>query len=114
LLDEDVATPDGFTLDSYIAVGGFDYSEEENKTITLKALFFHGAGHHLLETPLSKDQEILDPGEGQLQIKATVNDSAQIRWWLMGFGDNVEVLEPEELREEFAKIAENLLEIYQS
>jgi len=32
---------------------------------------------------------------------------------LMGFGDRVEVLEPEELREEFAEIAENLLGIYQ-
>ncbi|MEA2109541.1 MAG: WYL domain-containing protein [Pseudomonadota bacterium] len=114
LLDEDVATPDGFSLDGYIAAGGFDYSEEENKTITLKALFFYGAGHHLLETPLSEDQEISEPGEGQLLIKATVNDSAQIRWWLMGFGDNVEVLEPEELRGEFVETAENLLEIYQS
>ncbi len=51
-------------------------------------------------------------GDGQLQVEATVKDSAQIRWWLMGFGDGVEVLEPQNLRVEFAEIAENMKNLY--
>jgi len=113
LLDKDVAIPDDFNFDDYLAAGSFEYGERENETIKLKVLFFDGAGYHLIETPLSEDQKTSDLEDGQLQVEATVKDSAQIRWWLMGFGDRVEVLEPEELREEFAEIAENLLGIYQ-
>ena len=113
LLDEDVAIPGGFNLDDYLAAGSVGYAEKENETVKLKALFFNGAGHHLLETPLSEDQKTSERNDDQLQVEATVKDSAQIRWWLMGFGDGVEVLEPKELRKEFAEIAENLLEIYQ-
>jgi len=114
LLDENLMSPKGFNLDDYIASGSFEYGEKENETIKLKALFFDGAGHHLLETPLSEDQKTSESDDGELLVEATVNDSAQIRWWLMGFGDGVEVLEPEALRDEFKEIAENLLEIYQS
>ena len=112
LLDDNVKIPKGFNLDQYLASGSFEYGEKENETIKLKALFFDWAGHHLLETPLSEDQQTSDPDDDQLLVEATVNDSAQIRWWLMGFGDNVEVLEPKELRKEFTEIAENLRDIY--
>ncbi len=113
LLDENLVIPENFNLDDYIAGGSFEYGEKENETIRLKALFFDGAGNHLLETPLSEDQKTSELEGDQLQVKATVKDSAQIRWWLMGFGDNVEVLEPEDLREEFKEMVENLVAIYQ-
>ena len=114
LLDKKVAVSEGFNLDKYLAAGSFEYCEKENETIKLKAIFFDRTGHHLLETPLSNDQETSELNDDQLQVEATVKNSAQIRWWLMGFGDGVEVLEPEELREEFTEIAENLLDIYQT
>lgn len=114
LLDEDLVNLEGFNLDDYIASGSFEYGEIEDETITLKALFSDGTGHHLLETPLSEDQKTSEPDDGELLVEATVKDSAQIRWWLMGFGDGVEVLEPNELREEFKGISESLLKIYQS
>jgi len=113
LLDEKLVSPEGFNLDDYIASGSFEYGEKEDETIKLKALFFDGAGHHLLETPLSEDQITSEPEDGELLVEATINDSAQIRWWLLGFGDGVEVLEPGDLREEFKEISESLLEIYQ-
>jgi len=113
LLDKDTVIPENFNLDDYIASGSFEYGEKENKTIKLKAVFFDGTGRHLLETPLSEDQKTLDLGDNQLQVEATVNDSAQVRWWLMGFGDGVEVVEPKELRAEFKEVAESLADIYQ-
>ena len=41
-----------------------------------------------------------------------VQDTCQLRWWLLGFGDQVEVLEPEHLRAEFAEIARSLHDMY--
>ena len=114
LLEEDAATPEDFNLDKYLAEGSFEYGEKENEKIKLKALFFDWSGHHLLETPLSEDQKAVELEDGTLQIEATTNNSAQIRWWLLGFGDNVEVLEPVDLRSEFEKIAIDLIEKYKA
>ena len=44
------------------------------------------AGQHLLETPLSSDQTVAELDNGQLEVTATVIDSAVLEWWLRGFG----------------------------
>jgi predicted DNA-binding transcriptional regulator YafY len=111
-LNQDIQAPDNFKLDNYIAAGNFDYGETEDKTIKLKVIFSDRTGHHLLETPLSRDQKSVNLNDDQLLIEATVRDSAQLRWWLMGFGDCAEIVEPLELREEFIETARNLGEIY--
>ena len=36
-----------------------------------------------------------------MRVKATLDDTAQLRWWLLGFSDQVEVLGPKALRNEF-------------
>lgn len=112
LSEQDSKVPESFDLDSYIAAGSFEYGETDNETIQLKAVFFAGAGRHLQETPLSSDQVTTELEEGQIQVEATVKDSGQLRWWLLGFGSRVEVLEPEALRTEFGEIAEEMFAIY--
>jgi predicted DNA-binding transcriptional regulator YafY len=49
---------------------------------------------------------------GWVRVQATVPDTAQLRWWLMGFGEGVEVLEPVSLRDEFVNMAQSLHGIY--
>jgi len=41
-----------------------------------------------------------------------VKDTEQLRWWIRSFSTNVEVLEPLELRAEFALEARTLDEMY--
>lgn len=41
-----------------------------------------------------------DLGDGVLTVAASVPETAQLTWWLLGFGENVEVLAPAELREQ--------------
>ncbi len=112
LLDENVIPPEDFDLDNYLAEGSFEYGRLDSKTIQLKVIFSDWAGQHLLETPLSEDQKSAEGDDGELQIIATVKDTGQLRWWLLGFGDYVEVLEPVELRQEFEEISENMYLTY--
>ena len=98
-LDEPSLSPDGFTLDTYIAGGAFSYNIGEG-TIRLKALFEQDAAIHLEETPLSEDQQLADQSDGSVMVEATVVDTRQLRWWLLGFGGRVEVLKPQGLRDE--------------
>ena len=46
------------------------------------------AGFHITESPLLKDQTVIEH-EDCYEISATVVDSAMLEWWLRGFGSNV-------------------------
>jgi predicted DNA-binding transcriptional regulator YafY len=112
LLEKEVVVADEFNIDEYLAAGSFEYGRIEGKVIQLKVQFFNWAGHHLFETPLSEDQVLVEGNEGELQVEATVKDTAQVRWWLLGFGDGVEVLEPLSLREEFIMTFQRITKKY--
>lgn len=89
--------PPGFTLDGYLASGilGWDPGEE----IRLEVLFETATGAHLLESPLSAGQVTQVEPDGRLRVTASVRQTQQLLWWLLGFGAAVEVLGPAELRQ---------------
>lgn len=85
-----------FNLDDYIASGKLGFGE--GKRIRLEAVFSDDAVEHLRETPLGADQILTPLGEGRTRLRASVVDTPQLLWWLLGFGDGVEVVRPESLR----------------
>jgi predicted DNA-binding transcriptional regulator YafY len=111
LLETVVTPPAGFSLDVYLASGEMQFAKS-SRTLRIDVLFSSEAGSHLLETPLSDDQQVKEVKDGRLRIKATVQDTRQLRWWLLGFGNAVEVLAPKGLRTEFSVIAAGMDGIY--
>ncbi|ABI56823.1 helix-turn-helix transcriptional regulator [Alkalilimnicola ehrlichii MLHE-1] len=113
LLDAPARTPEGFDLDDWIRKGGFDYRAGAC-AIELEARFAPDAGYHLQETPLAPDQQLeREQGDsGWVRVRAEVEDTHQLRWWLLGFGDKVEVLRPQRLRQEIATVARGLIGLY--
>lgn len=109
-MNEPAIVPEGFCLDAYLAGGAFGYRKGEN--IRLRALFEKDATLHLEETPLSADQRLTDQPDGNVLVEATVADTGQLRWWLLGFGGRVEVLAPEDVREEMKGHAVRMAERY--
>ncbi len=66
------------------------------------------------ETRLSEDQKIEDLGDHEwVRVTASVLNTQQLRWWLLGFGAYVQVLEPLELREEFSHVSEEMARLYE-
>ena len=45
-------------------------------------------------------------------VMVTVADTAELRWWLLGFGDGVEVVRPKALRNEFREMTNNMARMY--
>lgn len=111
LLDQAAIAPEGFDLDDKLAKGVWSFGEAAPIQVELK--FHEGSGNHLQESPLSTDQHIA-PGDNEntLLVRATVVDTPQLRWWLLGFGENVEVLGPAELRHEMSDKAHKLAARY--
>jgi predicted DNA-binding transcriptional regulator YafY len=106
-----VKVPLGFDLDAYIATGVFGW-DCDSRRVELKARFTSEAALHLRETPLSKDQSITDESRGHVLVTASVQLTQQLVWWLLGFGDGVEVLEPLVLRAQMAASIQRAAEKY--
>lgn len=110
-LDHKARQPGNFHLDDYLQSGTFAYPVTTRK-IKLRALFDSVTAQHLFETPLADDQTLKADGTKHMLLEATVGDSAELRWWLLGFGDGVEVLAPKKLRQEFRATAQSLATRY--
>ncbi len=78
--------PEGFDLKKYDDDGRFGYGNGER--IRLQFRIDKEAGLHLLESPLSIDQDVKEVGD-EYEITATVVESAMLDWWLRGFGNSV-------------------------
>ncbi|MBB3223456.1 helix-turn-helix transcriptional regulator [Pseudoduganella umbonata] len=100
----------GFDLDAYVASGQFGIVT--GPPARLRAVFRRQAGEHLFETPLCVAQELEVLDDGRIALTATVPNTRALLWWLLGFGDGVEVLEPVELREEIAGMVRNMARLY--
>tara|TARA_B100000242_G_scaffold294119_1_gene274927 strand:- start:9086 stop:10096 length:1011 start_codon:yes stop_codon:yes gene_type:complete len=84
------------------------------KKIKLKLKFSKMAGGHLFETPLSKKQKISETQDGFLLVEDLLTDNMELRYWIRAFGDEVEVIKPNSLRDEFKKLSLRLQKKYES
>lgn len=110
VLDVPLTMSDSFDLDDYIRSGemGFKLKGE----ITFKALFTKAAALHLRERALSDDQTMAEQEDGRVLLTATVQNTSELHWWLLGFGNQVEVLEPENLRREIIRSIKSAYNLY--
>lgn len=108
ITDEPATVPAGFNLDKYTRELSFPVGED----IKLNVMFYDQTDiERLKETPVAVDQKIIEKKEGW-KLQATIADSFQLRWWLRGYGERVEVIGPKLLRQEFANVAAATAEHY--
>ncbi len=97
---EAVKRPADFDLDEYIQAGGLHFGN--GKTIRLNAKISQFLARILEETPLAEDQKLKTEGD-QVKLTATVVATGQLTWWIMSYGDNIEVTAPVALRREIGR-----------
>lgn len=103
--------PKDFDVDAYIASGAFGILDGD-RNLKLVAHFEASAAAHLYETPISTDQQLHSEPDGSIKLTATVKDTLEICWWLLAFGDQVEVLGPAKLRKKMSEMARRMSEKY--
>jgi len=101
-----------FSLRSYIEQDKQFAYKIDDKPIRLKVIFDAQTAGHLAETPLSVNQTLTAQDDGCVLLEAELIDTLELRWWLQGFGDNVEVLEPMTMRAKFIETSNSLKSIY--
>jgi predicted DNA-binding transcriptional regulator YafY len=109
LLMDGCRRPAGFDLDAFLASGAVTFPVTDGaERLKLVIRMTTEVAHHLRESRLCDDQKIAPDGDEFVRVSGTVADTHQLRWWLLGFGAKVEVLEPASLRTEFAQVARTL------
>lgn len=113
-LDAPSTCPEGFDLDAYVRLGEMGFPNGE--TLALQVAFTPAAAVQVRECPLANDQTVSEgeTEEDDVVITATVPDSMELRWWLLSFGDEVEVLGPPALRAWFGEVVGNLVGYYEN
>ena len=98
---DSVKRPKGFSLKQFIDDGGMGFGEAT--PINLVARISPMLARELEETKLSANQKIKPDGDW-FRIEATVQDTWQLRWWLLAKMEDIEVLEPTSLRETISEV----------
>ena len=101
-LEAALERPADFDLRRYVEEGGLDFKLGAGR-LGLALALDPKTAVHLEETPLSEDQQLAPSSDGRIRLEATVADTAQVRWWILGLGDQVEVLAPATLRAEIGE-----------
>ena len=102
--------PVDFSIDRYIESGAFGFGSGEE--VRLHARFTRKAGEHLLETKIREEQVLDELPDGRLELIATVPNTSELHWWLLGFGDGVEVIEPLALRQQIKETVSSMGLLY--
>lgn len=100
-----------FDLDDYLEKGAFSYPQGGQIDLVVKC--DAEVAKHLFETPLTPEQTTEVLHDGRVEIRASVLDSQQLRWWIQGFGAHMEVVAPDHLRDHFKAVSQQLSECYQ-
>jgi predicted DNA-binding transcriptional regulator YafY len=79
--------PPEFDLKKYDDDGRFGFGR--GKRIKLSFRIKKSVCLHLLESPLSTDQTVIERDDGYYEITATVVDSLLLDKFLLGFGDDI-------------------------
>lgn len=113
-LDELAAVPPGFDLQRYIREE-HAFEHPQGGELRLELHVSPWLARLLGERRLAADQTLTPvPGDERQRLRATVADTAQLRWWLRSFGSDVEVLKPIRLRREMAAEFTTLARTYRT
>ncbi len=100
--------PDDFDPDAFLANSWGIWSSDTTPPITVRLRFDAGVARRVRETTWHRSQELTDLPDGGVELTVRVNGIIEIRPWILSWGDQVEVLEPPELREAVATAARGL------
>ena len=109
MLPETFGRPDEFSLKSFVEQGRMGFGD--SKLTQIKLRFERQRGEQFIETPLSSDQVVQDEGKSIL-VTASIPLTPDFKRWILGYGAEVEVIEPASLRRDVLRILHKTRDLY--
>ena len=98
-----------FDIDDYL--GAAWSMIPEGKLYNVKLKFTPKVARNVSEVQWHKSQKMKFQEDGSLVVEFRVDGTAEICWWILGYGDQVEVLAPAVLRKRVLQVAKKMAEI---
>jgi proteasome accessory factor B len=100
----------GTTLEEYL--GNAWRFMPEGREYDVRLRFAPLVAPNVAEVRWHKTQKVAWQDDGSMLFDVRVDGLKEIFWWILGYGDQVEVLAPAALRDRVRKAAENVLRTY--
>jgi len=111
-LQDTFEVPRGFSLDRYLG-NAWHLIPEPGRDVEVVVRFSKLVAQNVAEVVWHKTQQVVFGDDGSLEFSVTVSGLGEISWWILGYGDQAEVLKPPALRRLVADRARRMLEHYE-
>ncbi|MEE2003155.1 WYL domain-containing protein [Alkalimonas sp. MEB108] len=98
---------------TYCEQEGMGQFAKGTESIVLTMRLYGNAGRRIHDTPLSTDMQVKEISHDCREVTATVHNSVELRKFLRGFGAELQVMAPEQLRSQMAEELKQALAWYQ-
>jgi proteasome accessory factor B len=112
LLDDTYDVPRGFSLQRSLR-NAWNMIPEPGPDVNVLIRFSPKVARNVAEVAWHRTQRLEFRDDGSLLFRATVSGIHEISWWILGYGDQAEVLRPTQLRELVAARVRRMSELYQ-
>lgn len=110
-LNEKFSFPRRFNLERFLG-NAWNLMPQPGQEFQVVVRFAPLVARNVSEVIWHKTQKTKLLGDGSLEFRATVSGLHEIVWWILGYGDQAEVLKPARLRQIVAQRARNMASMY--
>lgn len=111
LLEEHYKIPAGFSLERYLG-NAWRMIREPGPDHEVRIRFRQLVAKNVAEVAWHPTQQLAFNDDGTLDFRVQVAGLGEITWWILGYGDQAQVLEPPELRERIVAKIRSMSELY--
>jgi predicted DNA-binding transcriptional regulator YafY len=113
ILEDRYKIPRGFSIERFLR-NAWHLIPEPGPDRDVVIRFSKMVAQNVAEVTWHKTQQITFNEDGMLDFRVTVSGLNEISWWILGYGDQAEVLKPPELRRLIAGRIEKMASMYEN
>ena len=83
----------------------------EGRIYDVKLRFLPKVANNVTEVQWHSTQKVTRNGDGSATVEFRVDGLGEISWWILGYGDQVQVIAPKALRERILETAKNMIKL---
>jgi len=102
---------DGEKFDVYDYLGRAWSMIPEGRIYNIKLRFLPKVANNVAEVQWHSTQKVVRNSDGSATVEFRVDGLGEITWWILGYGDQVQVLAPKTLRRRILQVAQNMIEL---
>jgi len=83
----------------------------EGRIYNVKLRFLPKVAENVAEVQWHSTQKVTHNSDGSVTVEFRVDGLGEITWWILGYGDQVQVLRPKKLRQKIIETARNMAKL---